>query len=94
MKGTTDFLRALDEIEREKGVSKEIIFDSLEKALLKSYEKNFREHENVKININRTNGKVELFAVKTVVEVVEDVYKRQNVCRYWIWKYQFKTGYI
>ena len=72
MKGTTDFLRALDEIEREKGVSKEIIFDSLEKALLKSYEKNFGEHENVKININRTNGKVELFAVKTVVEVVED----------------------
>ena len=63
MKGTTDLLRALDEIEREKGVSKEIIFDSLEKALLKSYEKNFGEHENVKININRTNGKVELFAV-------------------------------
>ena len=72
MKGTTDFLRALDEIEREKGVSKEIIFDSLEKALLKSYEKNFGEYENVKININRTTGKVELFAIKTVVEVVED----------------------
>jgi len=72
MKGTTDFLRALDEIEREKGVSKEIIFDSLEKALLKSYEKNFGEYENVKININRTTGKVELFAIKTVVENVED----------------------
>lgn len=72
MKGTTDFLRALDEIEREKGVSKEIIFDSLEKALLKSYEKNFGEYENVKININRTTGKVELFAIKTVVEIVED----------------------
>jgi len=72
MKGTTDFLRALDEIEREKGVSKEIIFDSLEKALLKSYEKNFGEYENVKININRTTGKVELFAIKTVVQVVED----------------------
>ena len=50
MKGTTDFLRAWDEIERDKGVSKEIIFDSLEKALLKSYEKNFGEYENVKIN--------------------------------------------
>ena len=49
MKGTTDFLRALDEIEREKGVSKKIIFDSLEKTLLKSYEKNFGEYENVKI---------------------------------------------
>ena len=43
MKGTTDFLRALDEIERDKGVSKEIIFDSLEKALLKSYEKKLIE---------------------------------------------------
>ena len=72
MKGTTDFLRALDEIEHEKGVSKEIIFDSLEKALLKSYEKNFGEYENVKININRTNGKVELFALKKVVEEVYD----------------------
>lgn len=72
MKGTTDFLRALDEIEKNKGVSKEIIFDSLEKALLKSYEKNFGEHENVRININRVNGKVELFAIKKVVENVED----------------------
>lgn len=72
MKGTTDFLKALDEIEREKGVSKEIIFDSLEKALLKSYEKNFGDHENVNISINRNNGKVELFSIKTVVENVYD----------------------
>lgn len=72
MKAATDFLKALDEIESEKGVSKEIIFDSLEKALLKSYEKNFKEHENVKVNINRETGKVELFSIKKVVEEVLD----------------------
>lgn len=74
MKATADFLKALDEIEKEKGISKEIIFDSLEKALLKSYEKNFGEHENVKVNINRVTGKVELFSVKKVVdEVIDDI---------------------
>lgn len=72
MKAATDFLKALDEIEAEKGVSKDIIFDSLEKALLKSYEKNFGEHENVKVNINRINGKVELFSIKKVVTDVLD----------------------
>ncbi|NLY47107.1 MAG: transcription termination/antitermination protein NusA, partial [Tissierella sp.] len=36
-----DFIQALHEIEKEKGISKEIIFEALESALISSYKKNF-----------------------------------------------------
>ena len=36
-----DFMLALDELEKEKNIDKEIILDALEKALVKSYQKNY-----------------------------------------------------
>lgn len=65
-------------IRKIKKNTKEVVFDALEKALIKSYEKNFdyqdneNEESSVEVNINRDNGKVNLYAIKTVVENVED----------------------
>ena len=42
-----DFINALLEIEKEKGISKDIIFDALESAL-SSYKKNFGTSQNVR----------------------------------------------
>ncbi|MBP2025491.1 transcription termination factor NusA [Peptoniphilus stercorisuis] len=69
-----EFIGALEEIEREKGISKEIIFDALESALISSYKKNFGTSQNVTVDIDRETGKIELFAVKEIVadEDVED----------------------
>ncbi|WP_425540122.1 transcription termination factor NusA [Microaceticoccus formicicus] len=67
-----DFILALEEIEKEKGISRESIFEALEKALIKSYEKNFDNNANVSVEIDRDNGKIKVFSVKTVVEEVVD----------------------
>lgn len=67
-----DFILALEEIEKEKGISRESIFEALEKALIKSYEKNFDNNANVSVDIDRDNGKIKVFSVKTVVEEVID----------------------
>lgn len=67
-----DFILALEEIEKEKGISRESIFEALEKALIKSYEKNFDNNANVNVEIDRENGKIKVFSVKTIVEEVED----------------------
>lgn len=73
-----EFIKALDELEKIKKIPRDVVFDALEKALIKSYEKNFnyQERENeessVEVNINRDNGKVKIYAIKTVVEEVED----------------------
>ena len=74
-----EFINALDEIERSKGISKSVVIEALEKALEKSYEKNFEEHTNVEVHINSESGEIKIFALKTVVDKVEDeLTKKQN----------------
>lgn len=67
-----EFLQALDEIAKEKGVSKELLIDAIDIALVSAYKKNFGTSQNVKVTINRETGEVEVFALKTVVEEVEN----------------------
>lgn len=69
-----DFINALHEIEKEKGISADVIFDALESALISSYKKNFGSAQNVLVDINKENGKVLVYSTKDVVEVVNDPY--------------------
>ncbi|QQY80698.1 NusA antitermination factor [Keratinibaculum paraultunense] len=67
-----EFIEALEEIEEEKGISKEIILEALESALISSYKKNFGSSQNVEIEIDENSGIVKVFAKKNVVEKVEN----------------------
>lgn len=69
-----DFIDALNEIEKDKGISKEIIFDALESALISSYRKNFSSSENVEVEIDKSTGQVKVLAIKEVVGEVENKY--------------------
>lgn len=62
-----EFIGALEELEREKGIAKEVVFDALEAALVSSYRKNFGTAQNVQVEINRENGEIRLFALKNIV---------------------------
>lgn len=66
-----EFIEALEEIEKEKGISKDIVFDALEAALISGYKKNFGSSNNVEVDINKGSGEVKVYAKKTVVEEVE-----------------------
>lgn len=67
-----DFMLALEELEKEKNIDKEIILDALEKALVKSYQKNYDNAENVDVVIDKETGNIEVFALKDVVENVDN----------------------
>ena len=69
-----DFIDALHEIEKEKGISLDVIFEALESALISSYKKNFGSAQNVLVDINKESGKVLVYSTKDVVEVVNDPY--------------------
>ena len=47
-----DFFLALDAIEREKGIDKELIINALEKALASAYNKNYGEEIMREVNTN------------------------------------------
>lgn len=69
-----EFIEALDEIEAERGVPKDVIIESICSALVSSYKKNYNTASNVEIDINisEEDGSVHVFNLKNVVEEVED----------------------
>lgn len=68
----TDFMEALTTLEKEKGIGKEIIIEAIEAALISGYKRNFNQAQNVRVDINRENGSIRVFARKQVVEEVFD----------------------
>lgn len=51
-----DFIEALSEIEKEKGISKDVLIEAIEAALISSYKRNFNTAQNVRVDINRFTG--------------------------------------
>lgn len=67
-----EFIEALHELEKERGISAEVLFEAIEAALISAYKKNFASLQNVRVHIDRLTGEFKVFARKTVVENVED----------------------
>ena len=67
-----EFIEALNAIEKERGISKEILIDAFESALVAAYKRNYGTTGNVRAVVDRDTGEVQVFASKTVVEHVED----------------------
>lgn len=67
-----EFMLALDELCRDKNVDKDVILEALEKALVKSYQKNYDNQENVDVVIDSESGEIGVYALKEVVEEVND----------------------
>ncbi|GAK02019.1 transcription termination protein NusA [Geomicrobium sp. JCM 19037] len=68
----SDFLDALTTLEEDKGIEKEIVLEAIEAALISAYKRNFSQAPNVRVDINRDNGEIKVFARKQVVEEVFD----------------------
>jgi N utilization substance protein A len=67
-----EFLEALAQLEKERGIKKEVLLEALEAALVSAYKKNFSSAQNVRVQIDRSTGEVKVFARKVVVDKVED----------------------
>ena len=67
-----ELLEALEELEKERGLSKEILLEAIEAAIVSAYKRNYSSAQNVRVEINPTTGKVHVYARKLVVDEVED----------------------
>jgi transcription termination factor nusA len=66
-----EFLATLKELGREKGIDEEVIFEAIEAALSSAYRRNFGS-EHVHIMLSRETGEYHVYAIKEVVEEIED----------------------
>ena len=67
-----ELLNAIAYLSKEKGVSADVICDSLEAVLITAYKKEPDANPNAVVELNRLTGDYKILAPKTVVETVED----------------------
>ena len=63
-----EFLKALNEITKEKNIDPEVVYDAMELALTSAYKKNFNSNTNVKVVFNRETGEIKVYSYLTVVD--------------------------
>ena len=68
-----DFEGALLQLNAEKGVSKEILLETLEQAIAAAYRRSDDAHDNVVVKVDRDSGKISVFREKEVVASPSDV---------------------
>lgn len=67
-----DFFLALEDLEREKGISPEAFMEALENALVLAYKKNYGEGAGITVKLNEEKASIDVYSTKEVVEVVEN----------------------
>ena len=67
-----ELIMVIDQLGREKGIDKEILFEALESALLSASRKSLGPGDNVRIHIDRKTGEFRVYNRKKVVEDVND----------------------
>lgn len=67
-----ELLNALNALETEKGIKKEVVIDALEQALVSAYKRNYDKAQNVEVEFDKRKGDIKVYSVKEVVNNVFD----------------------
>ncbi len=67
-----EFIRAVEDLQKEKGLEKEVLLEAIEAALISAYRRNFNSAQNVRVVLDRNTGEIQVFARRTVTEKMED----------------------
>jgi len=74
-----EFIFAIDELEKEKEISKDLLLEAIESALVSAYKKNYGTSQNVRVNIDRETGDIDVLMRKDVVEEVVDPFVEVSI---------------
>ena len=67
-----ELIIALEDLEKEKGIKKEYLLESIETALVTAYKRNFDSLENVRVEMDKKTGATHVYSIKEALEKVEN----------------------
>ena len=68
----SDFLKALDQVEEEKGISKQLLLNLVENALTTAYRRAFNPSGNIRVHVDPETAQIQILARKRVAQAVND----------------------
>ncbi|WP_274309488.1 transcription termination factor NusA [Solibacillus daqui] len=69
---SSELLDALTALEEQKGISRDVLIEAIEAALVTAYKRNFNQAQNVRVDLNLDTGSMVVYSRKNVVDDVED----------------------
>lgn len=75
----TEFIEAVEALEREKHMSKDMLIDAIESALVSAYKRNYGTSQNVRVSIDRETGDIDVYMRRDIVETVEDPFSQASL---------------
>jgi N utilization substance protein A len=87
-----DFFLALEDLEREKGISQEVFISALETALVSAYKKATGDVGGIAVKLNPEKKTIKIYSTKNVVEEVLDPEKEISVEDAVLIKKSYKAG--
>ena len=66
------FIQAIEDLEKERHISKDILIEAIESALVSAYKKNYGTSQNVRVDIDQETGDINVYMRMDVVEEIED----------------------
>jgi N utilization substance protein A len=67
-----ELLAVLSQVERERGVAKEVLYDALKSALASAARKQYGLGENVEVEFDTESGEIRVMVVKEVVRIIQN----------------------
>jgi transcription termination/antitermination protein NusA len=68
-----ELIKAIRQLEEEKGLGTDVLVEAIEAALLSAYKKNFGSAaQNIRVEVDRETGEQHVYSVRTIVEAVTD----------------------
>ena len=68
-----ELIKAIRQLEEEKGLGTDVLVEAIEAALLSAYKKNFGSAaQNIRVELDRETGEQHVYSVRTIVETVTD----------------------
>ena len=77
----SELIEALNQLEKEKDIDKEVIIEAIEASLLAACKRDFGKSDNIKVSIDRKNRRYGRIAEKEVVEEVMESGRRDQSCK-------------
>ena len=72
MNENKELILALNQIEKEKDISKEVLLEAMESSLVAACKNHYGKADNIHVSIDRETGAVSVYADRQIVEEVED----------------------
>ena len=88
----TEFIQAIEDLEKERHIPKDVLIEAIESALVSAYKKNYGTYQNVRVDINEETGDINVYMRMDIVDEVEDEFTQISLDEARDIDYRYEVG--